>query len=72
MRPEAVRQQGVAKLNAMNEGRGGPGSAQTNVTVNMNIRAWDGRSVRHWLLNGGSDLIASTIKTRRAEGQWFW
>jgi hypothetical protein len=64
MRPEAVRQQGVAKLEAMNDGRSGGGD------MNIHITAWDGPSVDRWLNNGGVAKIQRAFAVARAEGRF--
>ncbi len=61
MRPEAVRQQGRAKLERMNEGREGGG-----ITINgplIQARTID----QNWLRNGGADQIIQVVNMRLRE-----
>ena len=65
MRPEAVRQQGRAKLERMNEGRDGGGS----VVNNYNISMIDTRGFEDFLKRKGWSSIQHVAELMRREGR---
>ncbi len=66
MRPEAVSRVGRGNLESMNAGgRGG----DTHV-INVNLSAWDGKSVEEWLSAGGMHKIMRAHQRGIIEGNW--
>jgi hypothetical protein len=64
MRPEAVRQQGVGKLQRMNDGGGG------GDTFHVQISAVDARGFDEYMRRGGLAIIRRNIALARTEGRW--
>jgi hypothetical protein len=66
MRSEAVSRIGAGNLSRMNSGGGGGDTYVTNV----NLSAWDGKSVDEWLSGGGMDRIAYAHRRGVREGRY--
>ncbi len=66
MRPEAVSRIGAGNLHHMNYG----GGAGDTYITNVNLRAWDGKSVEEWLSSGGMDKIVYAHRRGVREGRY--